>query len=144
MIEMNLKNWLVWGLIMADKSLEILQNVKDTTIEIINLIGEENDAIVNKNFKAFKSILSRKYNLMRSYDALSLELSEIVGELKKTNPEELNELVDLTQKLNDACDVNTKLLSHEQEIALNIIDIMKEVASESAKTDNSSFMSVKA
>lgn len=144
MIEMNLKNWLEWGLIMADKSLEVLQNVKDTTIEIINLIGEENDAIVNKNFKAFKSILSRKYNLMRSYDALSLELSEIVGELKKTNPEELNELVDLTQKLNDACDVNTKLLSHEQEIALNIIDIMKEVASESAKTDNSSFMSVKA
>lgn len=144
MIEMNLKNWLEWGLIMADKSLEILQNVKDTTIEIINLIGEENDAIVNKNFKAFKSILSRKYNLMRSYDSLSLELSEIVGELKKTNPEELNELVDLTQKLNDACDVNTKLLSHEQEIALNIIDIMKEVASESAKTDNSSFMSVKA
>ena len=141
---MNLKNWLEWGLIMADKSLEILQNVKDTTIEIINLIGEENDAIVNKNFKAFKSILSRKYNLMRNYDALSLELSEIVGELKKTNPEELNELVDLTQKLNDACDVNTKLLSHEQEIALNIIDIMKEVASESAKTDNSSFMSVKA
>ena len=129
---------------MADKSLEILQNVKDTTIEIINLIGEENDAIVNKNFKAFKSILSRKYNLMRNYDVLSLELSEIVGELKKTNPEELNELVDLTQKLNDACDVNTKLLSHEQEIALNIIDIMKEVASESAKTDNSSFMSVKA
>lgn len=144
MIEMNLKNWLEWGLIMADKSLEILQNVKDTTIEIINLIGEENDAIVNKNFKAFKSILSRKYNLMRNYDVLSLELSEIVGELKKTNPEELNELVDLTQKLNDACDVNTKLLSHEQEIALNIIDIMKEVASESAKTDNSSFMSVKA
>ena len=144
MIEMNLKNWLEWGLIMADKSLEVLQNVKDTTIEIINLIGEENDAIVNKNFKAFKSILSRKYDLMRSYDALSLELSEIVGELKKTNPEELNELVDLTQKLNDACDVNTKLLSHEQEIALNIIDIMKEVASESAKTDNSSFMSVKA
>lgn len=144
MIEMSLKNWLVWGLIMADKSLEILQNVKDTTIEIINLIGEENDAIVNKNFKAFKSILSRKYDLMRSYDALSLELSEIVGELKKTNPEQLNELVDLTQKLNDACDVNTKLLSHEQEIALNIIDIMKEVASESAKTDNSSFMSVKA
>ncbi len=144
MIEMNLKNWLEWGLIMADKSLEILQNVKDTTIEIINLIGEENDAIVNKNFKAFKSILSRKYNLMRNYDALSLELSEIVGELKKTNPEELNELVDLTQKLNDACDVNTKLLSHEQEIALNIIDIMKEVASESDKTDNSSFMSVKA
>lgn len=141
---MNLKNWLEWGLIMADKSLEILQNVKDTTIEIINLIGEENDAIVNKNFKAFKSILSRKYNLMRNYDVLSLELSEIVGELKKTNPEELNELVDLTQKLNDACDVNTKLLSHEQEIALNIIDIMKEVASESAKTDNSSFMSVKA
>ena len=144
MIEMSLKNWFAWGLIMADKSLEILQNVKDTTIEIINLIGEENDAIVNKNFKEFKSILSRKYNLMRSYDALSLELSEIVGELKKTNPEELNELVDLTQKLNDACDVNTKLLSHEQEIALNIIDIMKEVASESAKTDNSSFMSVKA
>lgn len=144
MIEMNLKNWLEWGLIMADKSLEILQNVKDTTIEIINLIGEENDAIVNKNFKAFKSILSRKYDLMRSYDALSLELSEIVGELKKTNPEQLNELVDLTQKLNDACDVNTKLLSHEQEIALNIIDIMKEVASESAKADNSSFMSVKA
>lgn len=144
MIEMNLKNWLEWGLIMADKSLEVLQNVKDTTIEIINLIGEENDAIVNKNFKAFKSILSRKYNLMRNYDALSLELSEIVGELKKTNPEQLNELVDLTQKLNDACDVNTKLLSHEQEIALNIIDIMKEVASESAKTDNSSFMSVKA
>ena len=144
MIEMSLKNWFAWGLIMADKSLEILQNVKDTTIEIINLIGEENDAIVNKNFKAFKSILSRKYNLMRNYDALSLELSEIVGELKKTNPEELNELVDLTQKLNDACDVNTKLLSHEQEIALNIIDIMKEVASESAKTDNSSFMSVKA
>lgn len=141
---MNLKNWLEWGLIMADKSLEILQNVKDTTIEIINLIGEENDAIVNKNFKAFKSILSRKYDLMRSYDALSLELSEIVGELKKTNPEQLNELVDLTQKLNDACDVNTKLLSHEQEIALNIIDIMKEVASESAKADNSSFMSVKA
>lgn len=141
---MNLKNWLEWGLIMADKSLEVLQNVKDTTIEIINLIGEENDAIVNKNFKAFKSILSRKYNLMRNYDALSLELSEIVGELKKTNPEQLNELVDLTQKLNDACDVNTKLLSHEQEIALNIIDIMKEVASESAKTDNSSFMSVKA
>ena len=144
MIEMSLKNWLVWGLIMADKSLEILQNVKDTTIEIINLIGEENDAIVNKNFKAFKSILSRKYDLMRSYDALSLELSEIVGELKKTNPEQLNELVDLTQKLNDACDVNTKLLSHEQEIALNIIDIMKKVASESAKADNSSFMSVKA
>ena len=129
---------------MENKSLQILQNVKDITVEIINLIGEENDAIIAKDFKSFKSILSRKYNLMRSYDDLSLELSEVVEDLKKTNAEELEALVDLTKKLNDACDVNTKLLSHEQEIALNIIEIMKEVAVESAKTDNSSFMSIKA
>ena len=129
---------------MENKSLQILQNVKDITVEIINLIGEENDAIIAKDFKSFKSILSRKYNLMRSYDDLSLELSEVVEDLKKTNAEELEGLVELTKKLNDACDVNTKLLSHEQEIALNIIEIMKEVAVESAKTDNSSFMSIKA
>ena len=104
---------------MENKSLQILQNVKDITVEIINLIGEENDAIIAKNFNVFKSILSRKYNLMRSYDDLSLELSEVVEDLKKTNAEELEALVDLTKKLNDACDVNTKLLSHEQEIALN-------------------------
>ena len=42
---------------MENKSLQILQNVKDITVEIINLIGEENDAIIAKDFKSFKSII---------------------------------------------------------------------------------------
>lgn len=128
---------------MDNKALDILRNVKETTLELISIIGEENDAIVNKDYSRFKPILSKKYDLMRAYDSLSLELSEIVEDVKQDNKEELEELIKLTEKLTEACEVNTKLLSREQDIALNIMNVMKEVAEDSSNGDHSGFMSVK-
>jgi len=129
---------------MDSKALEILSGVKETTLELIEVIGEENDAIVNKDTIAFKGILSRKYDLMRKYDGLSLELSGVVEEIRAEDKSELDDLIQLTEKLTAVCDINTKLLSREQDIALNIMSVMKEVAEESAGTSDSGFVSVKA
>jgi len=129
---------------MDNKAIEILTNVRETTLELIEVIGEENDAIVNKDTASFKRILSRKYDLMRKYDGLSLELSSIVEEIRTENKAELDELIKLTEKLTAICDINTKLLSREQDIALNIMSVMKEVADESSGDADSGFVSVKA